>query len=75
METLEVFGNKGFINPTKNSSNPPGLETLAKRLANQFCIVQRDDGMWSLGWEDDAPGPFETRWFAESVAAQCGAAS
>jgi hypothetical protein len=33
-------------------------------------IVQRDDGLWSLGWHDDAPGPFESRRFAEQVAAQ-----
>jgi hypothetical protein len=31
-------------------------------------IVQRDDGMWSIGLTDDAPGPFETRSFAEAVA-------
>jgi hypothetical protein len=51
------------------------LSVSPRRFANQFCIVQRVEGMWSLGWEDDAPGPFETRRFAESVAAQCGAAS
>jgi hypothetical protein len=68
MKTLRVFGNKGSINPAKNTSNPLGLETLARRLANQFCIVQRDDGMRSIGWHDDAAGPFESRRFAESVA-------
>jgi hypothetical protein len=31
-------------------------------------IVQRDDGLWSIGWHDDAAGPFETRAFAEAVA-------
>jgi hypothetical protein len=25
--------------------------------------------MWSIGWHDDAAGPFESRQFAESVAA------
>jgi hypothetical protein len=30
-------------------------------------IVQRDDGKWSIGWQDDAPGPFESRRFAEAV--------
>jgi hypothetical protein len=29
-------------------------------------IVQRCDGMWSIGV--DGPGPFETREFAEAVA-------
>jgi len=33
-------------------------------------IFQRDDGMWSIGWHDDAPGPFETRKFAAAVAAR-----
>ncbi|MEH2468965.1 hypothetical protein V1281_001779 [Nitrobacteraceae bacterium AZCC 2161] len=30
-------------------------------------IVQRDDGWWSIGLSDDAPGPFETWEFAMSV--------
>ncbi len=30
-------------------------------------IVQRDDGMWSIGLADDAPGPFESRPFALAV--------
>jgi hypothetical protein len=33
-------------------------------------IVQRDDGAWSIGWEEDAPGPFSSRQFAEAVAQQ-----
>jgi hypothetical protein len=32
-------------------------------------IVQRDDGLWSIGWHDDADGPFESRLFALAVAA------
>ena len=32
-------------------------------------IVQRDDGMFAIGWHDDAPGPFESRQFALAVAA------
>jgi hypothetical protein len=31
-------------------------------------IVQRDDGGWSLGWHDEAPGPFASRAHAEAVA-------
>jgi len=30
-------------------------------------VVMRDDGLWSLGWHDDAQGPFESRRFAEAV--------
>jgi hypothetical protein len=33
-------------------------------------IVERDDGRYQLGLDDDAPGPFESRRFAESVAAR-----
>ena len=31
------------------------------------AIVQRDDGLFEIGFADDAPGPFETRLFAQSV--------
>ena len=32
-------------------------------------IMQREeDGKWSIGWHDDAPGPFESRRHAEAVA-------
>jgi hypothetical protein len=31
-------------------------------------VFQRDDGMYEIGLDLDAPGPFETRTFAESVA-------
>jgi hypothetical protein len=33
-------------------------------------IVERDDGRWSIGWHDDAPGPFESRAHAAAAAAQ-----
>jgi hypothetical protein len=33
-------------------------------------VVERDDGLWSIGWDDNAPGPFESRSFAEAVAAR-----
>jgi hypothetical protein len=36
--------------------------------------IERDDGRWSTGLHDDGPG-FESRRFAESVAAQSGASS
>lgn len=32
-------------------------------------VHQRDDGRYQLGLADDAAGPFETRAFAEAVAA------
>jgi hypothetical protein len=30
-------------------------------------VVERDDGMFALGWGDDSPGPFESRQFAHAV--------
>jgi len=38
-------------------------------------IVERDDGLWSIGWHDEADGPFESRRFAESVALAGGVSS
>ena|ERR1035437_1818997 len=48
----------------------------ARRACSRSCagmnnpadIYQRDDGLWSIGSGDDAPGPFESRQFAMSVA-------
>jgi hypothetical protein len=31
-------------------------------------VVQREDGFSAIGWHDHAPGPFESRAFAEAVA-------
>ena len=31
-------------------------------------VVQRDDGMFQIGWHDEAAGPFESRTFAQAVA-------
>src|SRR6476620_10893329 len=36
-------------------------------------VHQRDDALWQIGVDDAGPGPFETREFAMSVAAGCGA--
>jgi hypothetical protein len=38
-------------------------------------ITERDDGQFQIGLGDAAAGPFATRRFAESVAAQCRALS
>jgi hypothetical protein len=35
-----------------------------------FIVVQRDDGLWSIGLGDDCFGPFETPQFAMAVAAR-----
>jgi hypothetical protein len=38
-------------------------------------VVQRDDGLFGLGWHEDAPGPFPTMQFAAAVAARQGVAA
>jgi hypothetical protein len=35
---------------------------------NQQPIIERDDGLYQIGLQDDAPGPFRTRHFAETIA-------
>lgn len=30
-------------------------------------IVHRDHDLWSIGWDDEADGPFESRSFAQAV--------
>jgi hypothetical protein len=37
-------------------------------MTGQADVYQRDDGAWSVGWQDDAPGPFASRAHAEAVA-------
>ncbi len=40
-----------------------------KSLRDAFCdVIERDDGKWSIGFVDDAAGPFESREFALRVA-------
>ena len=34
----------------------------------RYEVCQHDDGLWSIGWHDDALGPFESRTFAQAVA-------
>jgi hypothetical protein len=38
------------------------------RNGQASLIVQRDDGKWSIGWCDDAPGPFDSRADAARIA-------
>jgi hypothetical protein len=53
---------------------PQKDQWLKTSFANRRPVFQRDDGLWSIGWHDDAAGPFPTRLFAESVAiaSHCG---
>jgi hypothetical protein len=38
-------------------------------------IIERDDGRYQIGLNDDAAGPFESRLFAEAVAARFSVSS
>src|SRR5262249_43396577 len=71
LETLEFSGNNRRAAPSELPPNQPLLETLAQREIP--VVVERDDGMWSIGWQDDAAGPFPTRAFAAAVAAKVAA--
>jgi hypothetical protein len=39
------------------------------------AIYQREDGLWMVGWEDGAAGPFESSQFAQAVAQAMQAAA
>jgi hypothetical protein len=46
------------------------------RCAHRFAdVIERDDGQYQIGLGDAAPGPFESRAFAESVALAVSAMS
>jgi hypothetical protein len=47
------------------------LETPANGEVS--IVAERDDGLFQIGFEDDAIGPFESRRFAEAVAAKVAA--
>jgi hypothetical protein len=46
------------------------MNTVASPAFVIPLIIERDDGKWSVGFDDDALGPFESRLFAEAVAAK-----
>jgi hypothetical protein len=46
------------------------LQSVSPETPKHFSIVQRDDGLFQIGLADDAPGPFESRRFAQAVAAR-----
>jgi hypothetical protein len=50
------------------SIRPPDRRHLAAPcILSPPPIVERDDGWFQIGWQDDAPGPFETRSFADAI--------
>jgi hypothetical protein len=46
------------------------LQSISAETPKQFSVVERDDGMFAIGWHDGAAGPFESRTFAQAVAAK-----
>jgi hypothetical protein len=50
-------------------SIPFNDQWLKGGFSDHGFAIQRDDGRWTMGLHDDGPG-FETRRFAESVAAR-----
>jgi hypothetical protein len=44
------------------------LADNSENNAEPSLIIQREDGKWSIGWCDDAPGPFDSRADAVRVA-------
>ena len=45
-------------------------QVISPPLVPYHDVVQTDDGKWSIGWHNDAPGPFESRAVAAAVAAK-----
>jgi hypothetical protein len=50
--------------PAEVGGNPASLSNI---ISPSLMPVQREDGMYQLGWHDDAAGPFPTRNFAIAV--------
>ena len=48
---------------------------LGHPVGDAYAVFERGDGLFALGWHDDAPGPFATRQFAAAVAAKTAAAA
>jgi hypothetical protein len=53
--------------------SPLGDQGLSHPFANQYAVIERDDGMFEI--LPDGSGPFPTRAFAEAVAKQQGGAA
>jgi hypothetical protein len=56
--------------PTSNSVLLKSNGYFPRRAHRLADVIQRDDGQYQIGFDDSAPGPFESRQFAESVAAR-----
>jgi hypothetical protein len=67
---LNTFNARSDKSPQNSSLSANGFPALSERGQDEDrTIIQRDDGRYQIGLTDDAPGPFPTRAFAESVAA------
>lgn len=50
------------------SSKPPTRGAELPFVPSPPLIIEREDGQYQIGWNDDADGPFPSRGFAEAVA-------
>jgi hypothetical protein len=65
LNTANRGSDKSPENPSLRTNGFPDLSEPVLPL-----ICQRDDGMFALGWHDDAPGPFASRQHAEAASAR-----
>jgi hypothetical protein len=75
MSTQRVDGNYSEIPGTY----PPNVRVCSRSDHGNLghflgTVIERDDGLFAIGWGDDKPGPFESRQFAAAVAAKVVAA-
>lgn len=52
------------------AANHTSASASATPFVNPLPVVEREDGLFQIGWHD--AGPFESRRFAESVAVYVG---
>jgi hypothetical protein len=57
----------------RENGPPRGPMAIPFTDAKRGSVVQREDGLLAIGPADDAPGPFESRAFAEAVAREMAA--
>jgi hypothetical protein len=80
--TLVVKSVKSTANNTNTESEHQGetassavMGSALARPRAPWLVYQRDDGLLSIGWHDDVPGPFDTHGFAAAVAGRRRAVS
>jgi hypothetical protein len=75
LRRLNTFNGRSDKSSQKAPLRANGFSSLSERErfgrpVGLLDIYQRDDGLFQLGLNDDAAGPFRTRDFAAAVAAK-----